>query len=459
MMGGNVLPMIFNEFLQPWKDISRTGPHTWGLYWNPITQWEWDDNHFFNNQIFHPIQGNFYYNAARSNGFGYYESLLSALVGSFLWECCSERRPGAYNDLANTSLGGAALGEMLFRATSLIIDNDARGLNRVGLEAMVLPLNAERFMARGVYGEWNDTANPAGRTPDEWGLSLGAGLRGTGGSPHGVVDLELRYGSLYGNHDLPFEHFTASVQLNGRNEPIGLVRVEAHLEQFDWLFGSAPSVEASGRWTRGNARLVLTQNYDYLDSSDELREVEVGTEEGYRYGGQSIGLGLVSGGPIGSWSWEGQVQIEGIPIGAINSLYADYSAIFPERKREYDYGIGGGGRLRGQLLWPGVLRASGAYQFTLLQTLNGSNICGGVDCRTVHWIHAVGFAGKLNLDRLFWLVTRTDTAWARDFWVGFDYFWFKKRSNYEPDILTPPRTGENHIARQWRVLVTWDIAR
>src|SRR6186713_2975142 len=46
---------------------------------------EWDDNNFSTNQFAHPFHGSLYFNAARSNGMSYWESIPFAWAGSFMW--------------------------------------------------------------------------------------------------------------------------------------------------------------------------------------------------------------------------------------------------------------------------------------------------------------------------------------------------------------------------------------
>ena len=46
----------------------------------------WDNDNLDTNMFFHPYHGNLYFNAARSNGYGFWQSGLFALGGSGLWE-------------------------------------------------------------------------------------------------------------------------------------------------------------------------------------------------------------------------------------------------------------------------------------------------------------------------------------------------------------------------------------
>ena len=78
---GNFLPWVFNEVVPGRAElkISQISPRSW---WRNIEHgFEWDDNAFQVNHFAHPFQGGIYYNAGRSNGFGYWTSLAFATAG------------------------------------------------------------------------------------------------------------------------------------------------------------------------------------------------------------------------------------------------------------------------------------------------------------------------------------------------------------------------------------------
>src|SRR5581483_10903523 len=75
------------------------------------------------NQLGHPYQGSMYHTFARSAGLGYWESFAYTFAGSAFWEIAGERTPPSRNDQINTGIGGTFLGEVLFRAAHLWLDN------------------------------------------------------------------------------------------------------------------------------------------------------------------------------------------------------------------------------------------------------------------------------------------------------------------------------------------------
>ena len=89
-------------FEKIWKNIS----------WN---EWIWEDgDRFLVNQFGHPYQGSTYFASARVNGFSFYESIVFVPMGSMIWEVFFEPLP-AFNDFVTTTVGGIALGEILYR--------------------------------------------------------------------------------------------------------------------------------------------------------------------------------------------------------------------------------------------------------------------------------------------------------------------------------------------------------
>ncbi|MCL7974437.1 MAG: DUF3943 domain-containing protein, partial [marine benthic group bacterium] len=120
----NILVWSYNEYIRG-ADFTQVNPRSW---WNNLEGgFTYDDNNFNTNMFAHPFHGSLYYNAGRSNGFNYWESLGFSLFGSLMWECCGETHPPAWNDWIATGVGGAAVGEMLYRVSGTVLDNTATG--------------------------------------------------------------------------------------------------------------------------------------------------------------------------------------------------------------------------------------------------------------------------------------------------------------------------------------------
>ena len=82
----------------------------------------WDNDKLETNMFMHPYHGSLYFNAARSNGFNFWQSSLFALGGSAMWEYVMESEYPSTNDIIATPIGGMALGEVFYRTSDLFID-------------------------------------------------------------------------------------------------------------------------------------------------------------------------------------------------------------------------------------------------------------------------------------------------------------------------------------------------
>jgi hypothetical protein len=137
VVGINALYNAVNQLL-PWDkpedfDVS---PATWSA--NLRHGFSWDNDEFVINQFGHPYQGANYFTAGRSMGLSYWESLPLAGFGSVTWEFFGERTRPAWNDVINTTLGGAAIGEALHRLAWLVRDPRLSGAGRIARELAAL---------------------------------------------------------------------------------------------------------------------------------------------------------------------------------------------------------------------------------------------------------------------------------------------------------------------------------
>src|SRR5205085_4906626 len=120
---------------------------------NLTTGWEWDNDRFGINFSGHPYTGSLYFNTARSNGYSYWTSLPFAAGGSVIWEYFGENTLPSYNDLINTTVNGAFLGEILYRMSSNILDDRTRGGERVFREIIAGIIDPMRGINRLLQGK------------------------------------------------------------------------------------------------------------------------------------------------------------------------------------------------------------------------------------------------------------------------------------------------------------------
>ncbi|MDR2383395.1 MAG: DUF3943 domain-containing protein [Prevotellaceae bacterium] len=113
----------------------------------------WDNDAFTTNLFGHPYHGGLYFNAARSNGMNFYESIPYIVAGSLMWEYLMENEPPSINDFISTPIGGIALGEITFRISDLLIDNNTSGLNRFSRELLAGIISPMRGLNRIINGD------------------------------------------------------------------------------------------------------------------------------------------------------------------------------------------------------------------------------------------------------------------------------------------------------------------
>jgi hypothetical protein len=129
-----------------WKRNLNAGPP-----WGP--GWDWDQTRFGNDFLGHPIFGSFYYNDARTNGYNFWASAPFALIGSYEWKIFGENITPERNSLIATTVDGIALGEILYRLSSNILDDRTYGADRTFREILAAIVDPMRGFNRLVQGK------------------------------------------------------------------------------------------------------------------------------------------------------------------------------------------------------------------------------------------------------------------------------------------------------------------
>jgi len=431
---GNFIPWAFNE-LNPARAellISQISPRSW---WHNIEKgFKWDDNKFQVNFFSHPFQGSIYYTSARANGYGYWTGLLFALAGSFNWECCGETHLMSVNDWVNTSIGGAAVGETLFRASSLILDNEATGTERITREIGAFLLTPTRGFTRLVTGNstrvFNNPENPADHIPNLLEAFLSGGIRGgdswregQGGRldedvpVHGYFNVELTAGSLAElERQQPFDFVHTVLQFNlVRGRALGRWEIRGNLWHTD-LSRSDESV----------SKLVVMQDFDYENNTV------------FEAGGQSVSLMYHARRLFGERSglaWNAAVTWT--ILGGVKSelaFLADVEGV-RERFREYDFGLGPGFRAGAVYVGDGRRLLDAEYRIHYLATLNGSNREGEDSSHLLQTVRVRGIVPFMY----------------RGFGAGAEYNFFNRRSEF--DFMEVGTVRQR--AHLWQVFATW----
>ncbi len=114
-------------------------------------RWTADNDPYQVNQFAHPYQGSMYHGFARSAGLGYWEASAYTFAGSMAWEIAGERTRPARNDQVASGIAGSFLGEVLFRMSSLVLEQDS-GVPRFWREVAAAAISPSTGFNRLVYG-------------------------------------------------------------------------------------------------------------------------------------------------------------------------------------------------------------------------------------------------------------------------------------------------------------------
>ncbi|MBF5043113.1 DUF3943 domain-containing protein [Aggregicoccus sp. 17bor-14] len=360
LMLTQALPSSFNIILRD-AEWARINAASWAA--NLENPWQWDNNAFLNNQFSHPYHGSLYYNSARANGYDFWRSAPWAFGGSLMWELFGERWAPSPNDLWNTSLGGITLGETLWRVSSLVLDNEATGSERVMREIGAALINPVRGFNRLVDGHaWREGPNPPGFRPKRiMGLlDLGYGRSDGETLPGDSVKVDAAFLAgelLYGDpvSDLagvPFSTFDGRLWLMSKQEEgarrFSLLQARGSLHAWRLSHGGEDGAQHF---------LATYITYDYFSTPS------------LDYGGQGFAVGPVSRwGAMGPVRFETELLATPMPIAAVRSDY-----FVTEEGRDYDYGIGMGGRAEMRLLFAGRARLKAAGRYLWEPILSGYN--------------------------------------------------------------------------------------
>src|SRR5882724_9795821 len=170
--------------------------------------WEWDADKFGVNFIGHPHSGNYYFNIARSNGYSFWSSLPFAIEGSLIWEYFGENTRPSINDVINTPISGAFLGEIFYRLSSNVLDDRTRGGQRVFRELLAAVINPTRAFNRLTQGKMFRVTTKEVYQKEPLNITVSGGIHkvndkagkdnlfGTG-STNAMMNIQLDYGDPF----------------------------------------------------------------------------------------------------------------------------------------------------------------------------------------------------------------------------------------------------------------------
>ena len=307
-------------------DYARIGPSSWKR--NLATAPEWDTDRFGMNYFFHPYSGAGYFNAARANGYNFFESVPFAFGGSLMWEYFGENTLPAVNDLINTTVTGAFLGEISYRLSSNFLDDRTTGSERVFRELFAAIIDPSRAFSRLLHGNLSRVTSEEiyQKEPLNMTFSAGASLVNEGrsfgtGSISEMLTLHLDYGNPFERRSRKiFDYFKLRADLSfGVGRKI-IDNVIGH----GILFGK--------NFQPGNLEMLIGgfQHYDFWDN----KTFEIGTI--------AFGGGIISKLPVSANSnLYFDVHLGIVPLAGNSTRLGPDTSQF----RDYNYGGGAEGKL------------------------------------------------------------------------------------------------------------------
>ena len=392
--------------------FARVTPKSWRA--NIRQGWVWDGDNFSTNMFLHPIQGAGYFRAGRANGLNFWESTPLTFLGSVEWEYFGETTFPSLNDVYNTAFGGIVLGEVTWRLAPLVRDNRARGMGRLLRELAAIPLDPNGSVRRLLTGDaWRAYGNPRGSYPGafEWQFQAGAqGEKASGGAGlrqgSAAFLAEMSYGDAFVTpYAQPFDVFTARLRASTAGAYIREMRVAGRLY----------------------ARELTDTASSFRHVFSVALKLEYEASPAYKYGGQSLNVGFVSGFfGVHGFDLQTVLYAEGIMLGAVDAPRAGIAGTL----RTYDFGPGAGFDLAVKLRLATFPVLTARWHGAYLHTVSGSP--------ADHFIQFPSIEVRVPL--------------TRSFGIGGYAGWFHRRSTHAAGL--PAETMSAPEVRAYLVLNT-----
>lgn len=263
VVGINTFIWSMDRFLLN-ANFSHIGPSTWG--YNIHKGWEWDDDRFGINFVGHPYSGTLYFNAARSQGYTYLQSIPYAAFGSGMWEYFGENTRPSYNDLVNTTLNGEFLGEIFYRLSSNILDDRTYGSERFFRELAAGLVDPTRELNRLLQGKaFRHTSGEVyQKEPINVTLSVGEHKINESdktffgkGPTNLMINAQFDYGDPFEDiYRKPFDYFRIKTEFS-----FGVGR-----KILDNILGYGELLSGNAKWGNLSVLYGAFQYYDYWDN-------------------------------------------------------------------------------------------------------------------------------------------------------------------------------------------------
>lgn len=327
----------FNLGLWAFDRFALHGDYSY-ISWNSIKRnfrkgFVWDNDMLATNTFMHPYNGSLYYGAGRANGFNYWQSTLFSLGGSAMWEFFMENEYPSINDIIATPVGGAVIGETLFRASDAVLDDRSTGAERFGREAAAFILSPLRGINRIITGQAWKHRTTSGHMFGIPNIAMQASLgldimtfQGRMQSPYVGANLQfdLEYGDRFeAKSTKPYDYFTLRLGLQGMKYQPVLSQVE--------IKGRLISREVLDH-KNSSGSIGLYQHFDYYDS-DTISNLE---KVPYKLGvPASVGAGFMFRDvERHRYVFDAYAHVNAVILGAILSDH------YKSDERNYNFGSG-----------------------------------------------------------------------------------------------------------------------
>jgi hypothetical protein len=353
VLGINAFTWSLDRFILK-DDFSHIGPSTWK--YNIQKGWEWDADRFGINFIGHPYSGSMTFNAARSQGYSYLQSVPFAVGGSLMWEYFGENTRPSYNDVINTPVNGAFLGEIFYRLSSNILDDRATGGNRVFRELAAGLIDPVRGLNRLLQGKSFRHTTTEVYQKEPLNITLSAGVHKINednktifgsGPTNTLVNIQLDYGNPFEiTRRKPFDVFRFRTEFSfgsGR-------KILDNVIGYGILFGRSTT------WGKLAVMYGAFQYYDYWDNKT------------FELGAIGFGGGLITKYPISKTiNLYTNFHLSAIPLAGNSTRYGpDTSQV-----RDYTYNDGVEAKFETSLNFGKLISASVSYYYYILHTFVG----------------------------------------------------------------------------------------
>ncbi|MDB5022536.1 MAG: hypothetical protein JWP78_291 [Mucilaginibacter sp.] len=353
VLGINAFTWSIDRFILQ-SDFSHIGPSTWK--YNIQKGWEWDTDRFGINFVGHPYSGSMTFNAARSQGYNYWQSFPFAAGGSLMWEYFGENTRPSYNDVVNTPVNGAFLGEIFYRVSSNILDDRTTGGERVFREVVAGVIDPVRGLNRLLQGKSFRHTHTEVYQKEPLNLTLSTGVHKINqddktlfgyGPINAVFNLQLDYGNPFEiRARKPFDVFRFRTEFSlgsGR-------KILDNILGYGILFGHTT------HWGKLAVLYGAFQYYDYWDNKT------------FELGAIGFGGGLITKYPISKTiNLYTNFHLSAIPLAGNSTRYGpDTSQV-----RDYTYNDGLSAKFETTLNVGKYASVSVSYYYYILHTIVG----------------------------------------------------------------------------------------